>query len=471
MLEAFKSRLAERRLIPEGTRVLVGFSGGRDSTCLVHLMKHAGIDMVVAHLHHGQRPEAEREMQLCEAFCKELDVPFLSGRADVPRIAAERKMGLEEAGREARYAFFEQAAHSMQCGLIATAHTSTDHVETVLLFLARGAGLSGLSGIARKRGNIIRPLLDFSRADTLEYCREHGLWFHDDPANEDISFTRARIRHRILPEFESINPGFGRAVMRLSELVREEDEFLDASATHLLSRAEIPLNGDLRFLTINLEAAFDSHVLRSSASLLVRRALRLLAEALGANLTFDQSQSIIERLMAGEKGSITTEGGEVVFEWDVSQLHARTVRVEEILPTRLPLPGEISSEVFGWRINLIQGAGKKPGPQRASLEAVIDRELLRGHLRVRSWSAGDQIQPLGFNGTRKVADLLSEAKLTEAARKRLPILCDDEGPIWVPNICLSQRVTSSEGGESWFTAQLLPINGLTGHNMETAADY
>jgi tRNA(Ile)-lysidine synthase len=118
-------------LLDNSVRILVGYSGGADSTCLVHLLSQSKVDFVAAHLHHGQRPEADKEMSLCEAFCQSLDVPFVSGRADVPRMSQELKIGLEEAGRMARYNFLNQAARRLECDSIATAHTGTDSVETI----------------------------------------------------------------------------------------------------------------------------------------------------------------------------------------------------------------------------------------------------------------------------------------------------------------------------------------------------
>jgi tRNA(Ile)-lysidine synthase len=188
MLEQFQEHLRKSGLIPDGSRVLVGYSGGADSTALLHLLHRCGIDVVAAHLHHGQREEAEDELARCQAFAEKLDLPFIAGRADVPRMSREMGMGLEEAGREARYGFFRQAAFGAECDLIATAHTLTDQVETVLLNIVRGTGLRGLTGIPVKRENIVRPLLPFSRDETVSYCKEHGFWTHEDPANTDFAF-------------------------------------------------------------------------------------------------------------------------------------------------------------------------------------------------------------------------------------------------------------------------------------------
>lgn len=434
MRERLARHLAETGLIPEGLRVLLGYSGGADSTCLLHLLAEIGIDVVAAHLHHGQREEADREQRLCEATAEGLGVPFATGRADVPRLARDRRMSMEEAGREARYGFFRQAAARLECSLIATAHTRDDHVETVLFRIARGTGLAGLAGIASSRDGIVRPLLPFSRAETRAYCETRGLWFHDDPANDDLANSRVRVRKEVLPALRAINPEADAAVARLAALADEEDRFLDGAAAAALERAEIPLNGTLAFLTRDVEIAFDRRTLDHLPAVLLRRAARLSARALGAELDYEGATAVLK----SERGSLTAEGGEVALEWDGERLHGRVLRPTAPFRYPLTLPGETESDEFGWKLTAYP-VEEAETPVRASLVAEVDRSLVRGGLHFRGFAAGDVMRPLGFDGTRKLSDLLSEAGLTPAARTRLPIVCDLIGPLWAPGVCLDER--------------------------------
>lgn len=440
MLERFRHHLAERGLIVPGERVLVGYSGGADSTCLLHLLHLSGVDLVAAHLHHGQRDEADAEAKLCEVFCNELGVPFATGRANVPEMSRILKMGLEEAGRHARYEFFRQAAFRLQCTKIATAHTRDDHIETVLLNITRGCGIAGLAGIPETRESIIRPLLTFAREETRTYCRERGLWTHDDPANFDISFARARVRHRILPELRSINPAVDESLFRLAEIADEEDQYLDAHAIHGVESAEIPLNGTLRFLTIHREAAFERPVLQSAHPVPLRRALRLIAKAIGGDLDHRQTEIVTQGILGLEPGAVTCEGGEVVIEWDENRVHIRELISPE--PFRYPFtaPGAIDSDEFGWTLQAEPAGAPFPSFPREHLDVVIDRAKVQGPLYFRSAEAGDKLVPMGFSGTRKVADLMRDAHLTGAARRRLPIICDILGIVWVPGVSLADRV-------------------------------
>lgn len=464
MLSRLKAHLAESNLIPPKTSVLVGYSGGPDSTCLLHLLRLAGVDVVAAHLHHGQRPEGEMELKLCEAFCGELEIPFVSGRADVPRMAREMRIGLEEAGRKARYTFFDEAATRAGCGLIATAHTRTDLTETILLNLARGSGLAGLAGIPQRRGNVIRPLLPFSRHETRAYCAEQGLWTHDDPANVDLSFSRARIRHRVIPELQAINARAEDAICRLAETAGEEDRFLNGMAAAALEQCERELNGALRFLTIDVEAAFDAVKLGAIPPALFKRALRLAAAALGGSLDYDQVAIVAKSFGGGETGSVTAEGGEVVVEWTQDLLSVRQLTPTTPFRYPLTLPGETLSDEFGWAFTAYETDEPPARIARASLETVLDRSKIVGSLHFRTAQPGDQMQPLGFRGHRKLADLLSEAKLTQAARARLPIVCDMVGPIWAPGVCLDDRARSSKDSRGGIVLRFSTLNALASHN-------
>ena len=418
--------------------MLVGYSGGADSTCLLHLLHRLGHDVTAAYLHHGQRVEADAEVKQCAKFCDEIGVPFLSGKADVPLMARELKIGLEEAGRNARYEFFRRAAVAAEAPLIATAHTRTDLIETVLLNIARGCGLAGLTGIPARRDNIVRPLLPFEREETKAYCAENGFWTHDDPANSDLSFARARVRHRIVGDFQSINPRFVDAVARLAKTADEEDRFLNGVAAAALENAEIPLNGDLAFLTHDIEVAFRRTAMTALPAVVFKRGLRLAVGAVGGALEFEHCERLMWDVPARDKGALTCEGGQVVVEWDANEVHIR--QVQPSLPYRfnLTLPGETASDEFHWQFTAYMTV---PGPQeRASLDAYLEPSAIKGTLYFRSFQEGDTVQPLGFHGRRKMSDVLGERHLTHAARARLPILCDLSGPLWAPGVCLSERM-------------------------------
>ena len=445
MLDRFREFVREHRLLQPGDRVLAAYSGGADSTCLLHLLTRAGFKVVGAHLHHGQRPEAEEDLEHCSRFAEAIGADFVTGRADVPKLAADLKIGLEEAGREARYAFFEESAIQAGCNVIATGHTKSDHVETVLLNLVRGTGLAGLGGIPVRRKEIIRPLLFAIREETETYCREEGLAFRHDSTNRDLSFSRPRIRELVMPELRKINRSVEEAIARLAMHAREEDEFLDGAAAAALERLEIPLNGPLRFLTIDSEVAIDRKHLGHLPPVLLRRALRLLASTLGGSLDAHVCRTLADSLLTDDKGSMTTEKGAVVFTWNSERLHVAVQAQVEGFKLPQPVPGEQISATHGWRLRTAVAPTMKKVFPRDALRVQIDVDGFRGPIHLRSLQPGDRVRPLGGVGHRKIADMMSEAGLTALAKVRLPILCDIIGPIWVPGVVLDERVRPAPG--------------------------
>ncbi|HEY3780185.1 MAG TPA: tRNA lysidine(34) synthetase TilS [Fimbriimonadaceae bacterium] len=445
MLDQFLEHLRSSGLLDSDSQILVAYSGGPDSTCLLHLLQQGGFNVVAAHLHHGQRTEADTELKLCQAFCDELGVPFVSGRADVPRLSKELKVSLEEAGRIARYEFFNSAAMSTGCDLIATAHTQDDQVETVLLHITRGTGLNGLSGIPVKRANIVRPLLPFTRAQTHEFCEKRGLWTHADPANTDLKHSRARLRSNVVPQLKAINPDVYGSISRLADIAKEETEFLDGMAAAALEKSEIPLNGDLAFLTRHIELALDRGILGHLPDVLLKRSLRLAVAAIGGTLDSHQLLIAFQGIRSQFPGSVTGEKEPVSLSWNESQIHV--VNKEEVGPFRfnLTVPGETFADDFGWVITAIPSAMPNIKLGRRDLETFIDLESVKGSLYFRNWKQADEMTPLGFDGHRKISDLMSESRLTIETRKRLPLVCDIIGPIWVPGVCLDNRVKARSG--------------------------
>lgn len=444
MLDRFRLHLETTKIIPPGAQVILGYSGGADSTCLLHLLNLSGINVVAAHLHHGQRPEAEKEMGLCRAHCEQLGIPIMVGRADVPRIARDLKISLEEAGRKARYDFFRQVAANFEFSVIATAHTMDDRVETVLFNLCRGTGLRGLRGIPAQNGNVVRPILFLTRAETRAFCEASDLWFHDDPANFDVSHSRTRLRLNVLPEFLKINPNALESIAEMAEMLGSEDDLLDSAAARLLEQAEVRTGNSLEFLLDSIQAQFDSSLLSHAPIALRRRAVRLAARFMGTEIDRNATFLITDQL-GNNSGSWTGEGGTVTISWTPEKLVLRDLVTPTVFRQPLTYPGETDSQEFGWRIQAIFDESA-PQFERDALEVWVDPQCLREPLHFRSLSPGDRIQPMGFNGTRKVASLMSDLKLDEAIRLRLPIICDMIGPVWIPGVCLADRVKPPASG-------------------------
>ena len=232
---------ARRLEIPDGADLVLAVSGGSDSMALLHgavgLAPERGWSLVVAHVDHGLRPDSGADALFVATAAAELGLRAQVGQVDVAALAAEHGIGIEEAGRRARYGFLETvAAATSSEALIAIAHTADDQAETILLNLVRGAGLRGARGMPARRGRVVRPLLGVRRAELRAALEREGVAFREDSTNADVHRSRARIRHDVLPALAKINPRAVDLLIRHGELAAEDDAFLDALAASELDR-------------------------------------------------------------------------------------------------------------------------------------------------------------------------------------------------------------------------------------------
>ncbi len=228
--------LRRHALCPPGTRLLIGLSGGSDSVALTlvltALAEHGGFSVVsLAHLNHQLRPTSDRDEQFCRDLAARLGLKIVFESADVKGHAARHGLSIEDAARRLRYDFLERAAAGCQADRIGVGHTEDDQAETYLIKLARGAGLAGLGGIYPRRGQVIRPLLDVSRAALREFLTGQGETWVEDETNDALDNPRNRIRHRVIPELDlAAGGGTKPAIARTAALAREDGQWLDELA-------------------------------------------------------------------------------------------------------------------------------------------------------------------------------------------------------------------------------------------------
>lgn len=450
-----------RAILPPGP-FLVGFSGGADSTCLLDLFNEAGFDVCACHLNHGMLPEADANEEACRAFCEARGIPFLSGRADVPAMRAATGMGWEEAGRWARRAFYGQAKTALGASVVALAHTLDDQAETVLMNMARGSSMRGLGGMQVFREGIFRPLLGFSKEEIQEWCRSRGLEWYEDPTNQNTDLVRSRLRYKVIPELEAINPKALEAIGRAASLIQEEDRFLNGMAAGALEQAELPINGALKFLTEDCEAVFSLAELLALPRVLLSRSLRLAAEAVGGSLDHRQTSVILESLAERKSGSITTEEGKASVVWTEQKIHFSQSQPSEPFRTLVTLPGETESLEFGWTVTArYEPADWMPASVDEKFTARVDAAKVQGQLFLRSAQKGDKMIPLGMTGSKLVSDIYNEMKLTQAAKLRLPVICDFVGPLWLPNGPISDRIKVTSATERLIVLTFAPVRAQT----------
>jgi len=261
----------ESLLNPQNTSMLVAFSGGADSSVLLHLLhqlsKTQSVAITALHVHHGIRgEEADRDAVFAERFCYERNIPFVLKHCDVPTYAREHTMGFEEAARHLRYRILNEYCIEHRISYIVTAHNANDNAETVLFHLARGTALTGASGIARLNKPLLRPLLSFTKEEILSYADSNGIPYVVDSTNSDLQYTRNKIRHTVIPALESVRHDAVKAILRFSESARQDDEALYCMAndyeaiTDTAALAKLPKALLLRVLVIKYRKIANNEI-------------------------------------------------------------------------------------------------------------------------------------------------------------------------------------------------------------------
>ena len=445
MEETVRETIARHDLIAPGDRVLVSLSGGPDSVALLHFLRGLGeeLDLTVAALYvnHNLRPEAAaQEETFCREFCDRLQVGLQVVFRDIPALAGARRAGIEETARTERYKVLEQAAAESGFARIALGHHADDQAETVLFRVVRGTGPSGLRGMPIRRGRIIRPLLEVSRADILAYLEEHGLPYCTDQSNEQNHFRRNYIRNELLPALrERLNPKVDAALCQLAETVAEEDDYLEAVTRQAVSRVVSRTIGGKIELDLHRFLPYDRWI---------RRRLLRHCVTLGLPGQPAPDKVVIERLDAlarGDHRAVDMPGG------------MRAVRTKRSL-VLVPAPVEpFSIELRRGRrakleplhLEFVMRLSAKvpdgPAGRRRANKVVMDAAKVAPPVVVRSVKAGDRFQPLGLGGTKKVSEYLINRKVPMVLRDEVPVVSDRQGIIWLVGFEISDRVKIDKG--------------------------
>jgi tRNA(Ile)-lysidine synthase len=452
LFDSFKAVLARDGMWTPETAVLAAVSGGADSTCLLDLFRRlrgeSPFDLAVAHLNHSLRgAESDRDEEFVRSLAGRLGLPFHVRRLS-PGSLEGSKDGLEAAARRARYAFLEEMARGIGAKRVALGHTRDDQAETFLLRLVRGSGTRGLAGIYPVvEGLFIRPLLGVGRNDVEAYLKERSLPWRLDSSNADPGRTRNRIRSRLLPLLrEEFNPEIVPALARATEILREEEAYLDEVTRHLAQRL---LRREAYGIALSIPAVRVLHpALRRR---LLRRALE---EARGrgpaAPAGFEAVEALEELAREGRHGAAISLGGGLearVLYSDLSLLDTLSdPPLEGEVP--LPVPGEAALPGLGLRLKAREVEASSIGDPRAGSavdRALLDADALPGPLLVRSRRAGDAFRPLGCAGEAKLKSYLIDRKVPRPARERVPLVVSGSRIAWVVGFQIDDRYKVTPG--------------------------
>ncbi|MCH5183329.1 MAG: tRNA lysidine(34) synthetase TilS [Oscillospiraceae bacterium] len=443
--EAILAYLRENALLEQGMHVCVCFSGGVDSSVLLHLLfslrEELGLRLSACHFHHGIRgEEADRDEAFCASVCRELDIPLYHGAADVPALVRRTGKSPEEAARDARYDWFAVLGKKEGIDRFATAHHKNDQAETVLFRLLRGTTVAGLRGIPPKRGDVIRPLLCLSRGEIEAYAREHGIAYCTDVTNFSEKHTRNYIRMTLLPAMERVNPAATEAILRLSRYASEDEDALSA----MLPPHAVP-----------------QQVAGLPAALLRRVVARNFTLETGKTLCYTHLDELCRAVATGKDGFIGLPGGYRAV------LSGGTLRYEAATQEPLPPldPGvlrEGTTLLCGGALRVtMRRSGEpisvRPSPDgefvyNLSIEIPLSCSGICGMIRYRCRQNGDRLRVRGVN--RSVKKLFSESKIPVPLRERIPVFYDDKGVFCIPFVGVADRAYVQERRSASFILQV-----------------
>lgn len=413
-------------LLPAGGLVLCAVSGGADSVYLLCRLLELGFPVACAHYHHGLRgAEADRDEAFVRELCAGRGVPFVSERGDVRALAAVWHVGIEEAARRARYDFLERAADELGAAVIATAHTADDQLETMLMHLARGAGLAGLAGIPAVRGRIVRPMLGVTRAEIAAWLTARNVPHVEDSTNALPEHARNRVRHTVVPALRSEYPAAARAAARAASLLREDEAFLSG-----LARALLDEHADAGSVRASALCAAPKPV--------AARAVRMLA---GRPLTAEHTDAV---LRAAREGGFAD-----VYGLRVGRAGDRLIfgaAEQPALPERAVTVG---STVW------VPEAGLLVRCERAEKYTELVHkpfntfyfscEKICGNMTITARRPGDALRPAGRGCTKSMKQLLAELGVPAWERGRVPVLRDEAGPLCIPGVPPAERACAAPG--------------------------
>jgi tRNA(Ile)-lysidine synthase len=420
-------------LFRPGQRIAVAVSGGADSVALLRRLleeRHTlGIVLSVVHVHHGIREAAEEDSAFVDGLAAAHDLPFHLHRADAPAAAAALHESLEEAARNLRYGFFRQLMVDGVADAVATAHTLDDQAETVLQKILRGAWTEGLSGIhpvlAMNPGTVLRPFLENNHAAIEEWLRSLPQPWREDATNQDLSHTRNRIRWQLLPLLRTFNPQIAEQLARLATISADEEAYWQGELQRLLPALLLPgrpTRGGGRSASTHPEeqtVAIEQVRLRELHPAMARRVLRAAARSLGARLSFEHTEQMLELAGSSRGGKFDLGGGITV---ERSPREIRLTRSSSLpAPGReheFLIPGEVRAPEYGVCLH-----GEPAETPTTTLRAIL-----------RTWKAGDRVTLRHSRGPKKVAEVLDRLHVMGAARKNWPVVESEGKIVWMRGV-------------------------------------
>ena len=451
--------IQEHGLISAGEKLVVAVSGGADSVCLLHVLvwwqAESDVELHIAHLNHQLRgAESDSDASYVADLAYHLDIPSTIECRDVAAYRNRRGCSLEEAAREVRYGFLAEVAKVVGASRVVVGHNRDDHIETILLHLLRGTGMVGLRGLqpqsllpcgeGKGRIEIVRPLLEVTRQETLDYCHRYHLEPRTDSSNVSPSFLRNRVRLELIPVLKNYNPGIGEALVRLATIADDDVSFIEEQASLLWDGVAKEENG-----AVYLDVSKIARLPRAMQRQVFRLAVAQLRGSL-RDIEADHIEAMVEFLSkpAGKRLSLP-------HDLMLSMEYGRLVLTSGQAPLcplpslgnvfNINVPGE--TVLPGWQVRADILWGMAAGGEDGFV-ANFDLDKAGEELTVRQRRPGDRFRPLGMSRTKKLQDFMVDTKIPRSWRDQVPLVCSPEHILWVVGQRIDDRVKVTETTKS-----------------------
>ena len=414
MLKTFQSLLKAKFSFLKESHLLVAVSGGLDSMVLVDLCKKSGLKSSLAHCNFKLRgAESDGDADFIKSYAKTHNIELFTTDFETDSYAASTKQSIQMAARQLRYEWFESLQEMHGFDFVLTAHHADDNLETFLINLSRGTGLEGLTGIPELNGSIVRPILDFSRHQILDFATTENLKWREDSSNKKTTYLRNNLRHSIIPLLKEINPSFIDSFKKTQEHLKESQSVLEDYMLEIEDRVIESVSENQILYTINQIHALNNpkaymyHLLKPYGFTDWNEITSLLGAQTGKQISSpshrlikNRSHLILSKLDASLEVDISIDNSESLVR---IPSHSITLKIES--------------------------TNSSSTTSRKSL--LLDSESLKFPLTVRSWKEGDYFYPIGMTGKKKLSKFFKDEKMSLLDKENALVLCSDDLVVWI----------------------------------------
>jgi tRNA(Ile)-lysidine synthase len=434
MIKRFEKYYNNESLFSKTDRILLAVSGGRDSVAMVYLFHQAKLHFGIAHCNFKLRgKESDKDEQFVCDLAKKLKVPFYTTSFDTKTYVKKNKLSTQMAARELRYKWFAEIKEKNKFHYIATAHHKNDVAETLLINLTKGTGLSGLHGIKSKVGDVIRPLLCFNRTEIDNFIEENKLPFREDQSNAETKYVRNKIRHKIIPELEKINPSFVETIFNETQHFEQLEQLLESKINEDKKTCWKTLNDGT--IEIEIDKLLNLRPLRTY--------LYYFLNPYGFNA--DDVVDVINSLNKQSGKQFYSSTHQLIK--DRTKLILTTIQTNDKEEYTIEKMEDFNTLPFVLNVKLFSKEKFKTIKKNKKV-AYLNADKIKYPLVVRNWKTGDKFKPFGMKGTKKLSDFFVDEKFSLVEKEITWILASTNKIIWVVGHRIDEDFRISEKTET-----------------------